>query len=182
MGDNWLKLWLRILKEVPDSRLVLKAFGMADDDINSVVTARLKDLGFPMDRVKMHGAVIGQAEHLGMYGLMDIALDPSPFNGAATTCEALYMGVPVITMAGDRHASRVGVALMDAIARNEWVAKDEDDYVRIAKRLASHPVNLERMRRNQRHTFQSSILMDYQGQASRFGDKIRECWQEYCAK
>lgn len=182
MSDHWLKLWLRILNEVPDSRLVLKAFGMADDDINSMVTARLKDLGFPMDRVKMHGAVMGQAAHLNMYGLMDIALDPSPFNGAATTCEALYMGVPVVTMAGDRHAARVGVALMDAIARNEWVGQDEDDYVRIAKWLASHPANLERMRQNQRHLFQSSILMDYSGQAKRFGDKIRECWREYCAK
>lgn len=182
MSDGWLKVWLRILEEVPDSRLVLKSFGMADDDINPMVKARLKDLGFPLERVKLHGAVMGQAAHLNMYGEMDIALDPHPFNGAATTCEALYMGVPVVTMAGDRHASRVGVALMDAIARKERVAANEEEYVRIAVSLASRPANLERMRASQRATFRASILMDYPGQARRFGDKIRECWKEYCAK
>ena len=182
MSDGWLRLWLKILNTVSNSRLVLKAFGMADDDINPMVKARLTDLGFPMDRVTIHGAVYGTAAHLNMYGLMDIALDPHPFNGAATTCEALYMGVPVVTMAGNRHASRVGAALMDAIGRNEWVAKDEDDYVRIAALLASRPANLERMRAEQRRHFQASILTDYEGQAKRFGDCIRGCWKEYCLK
>lgn len=117
-----------------------------------------------------------------MYGEMDIALDPHPFNGAATTCEALYMGVPVVTMAGDRHASRVGVALLTALGRWEWIAKDEEDYVRIAVSLASSPERLEWMRADQRGRFKESILMDYRGQAERFGNKIRECWREYCAK
>ena len=182
MSDGWLLLWRRILDSVPDSRLVLKAFGMADGDINPMVVYRLKQLGFPMERVKLHGAVTKHNVHFDMYGEMDIALDPHPFNGAATTCEALYMGVPVITMAGDRHAARVGVALLDAIGRREWIAKDEDDYVRIAVLLASRPTNLERMRASQRRSFQGSILMDYPGQAKRFGNCIRQCWQEYCAK
>lgn len=182
MSDRWLGLWREILERVPNSRLLIKTFGMADGDINPMVVARLTDLGFPMERVALHGAVTGHAAHFGMYGLMDIALDPSPFNGAATTCEALYMGVPVITMAGNRHAARVGVALLDAIGRNEWTAKDEEEYVEIAVKLASRPENLERMRALQRRSFQGSILMDYAGQAQRFGDKIRDCWREYCLK
>lgn len=182
MSDHWLLLWKRILETVENSRLVLKAFGMADDDINPMVKARLVDLGFPMERVTLHGAVVSQAAHLNMYGEIDIALDPHPFNGAATTCEALYMGVPVVTMSGDRHAARVGTALMDAMGRNEWVAKNEEEYVEIAVRLASRPATLERMRMAQRASMKGSVLMDYPGQARRFGDCIRSCWREYCAK
>jgi len=182
MSDKWLLLWLEILNRVEKSRLVLKAFGMADDDINPMVKARLTDLGFPMDRVTIHGAVASHVKHFSMYGEMDIALDPHPFNGAATTCEALYMGVPVVTMAGDRHASRVGVALLNAVGRNEWVAKNEEEYVRVAVNLASRPANLERMRSDQRRSFHGSVLMDYKGQAERFGNCIRNCWREHCAK
>lgn len=182
MTDQWLRLWLKILGEVPDSRLVLKAFGMADDDINPMIAARLTDLGFPMERVKVHGAVADHATHFSMYGEMDIALDPSPYNGATTTCEALYMGVPVVTMAGNRATARMGASLLGGLGRSEWVGKDEEEYVRIAVNLSSSPANLGRMRANQRQEFQESVLMDYKGQAERFGSAIRNCWKEWCLK
>lgn len=182
MTDHWLKLWLKILGEVPASRLVLKAFGMADDDINPMIAARLTDLGFPMERVKVHGAVADHATHFSMYGEIDIALDPSPYNGATTTCEALYMGVPVVTMAGNRATARMGASLLGGLGRGEWVGKDEEEYVRIAVNLAANSANLERMRASQRREFQESVLMDHNGQAERFGAAIRKCWKEYCAK
>ena len=76
------------------------------------------------------------AEHLAAYARMDIALDTFPYHGTTTTCEALWMGVPVVSLEGDRHSSRVGVSLLRAVDHGEWIARDGKDYVRIAATLA----------------------------------------------
>ncbi len=82
------------------------------------------------------------ADHIAQYSQLDIALDPAPYNGTTTTCEALWMGVPVVTLAGNRHAGRVGVSLLTNIGVPELIAKDETDYIRIATTLAQDPARL----------------------------------------
>ena len=90
------------------------------------------------------------------------------------------MGVPVITRAGDRHASRVGVSLLGAVGRSEWVARDWDEYVAIAVKLATDRVGLVNLRQSLRGEMQNSALLDHAGQAARFGAALRECWRRWC--
>ena len=101
--------------------------------------------------------------HLGLYGDIDIALDTFPYNGTTTTCEALWMGVPVVTLAGDRHAARVGASLLQQVGATEWIAANESDYVEIACDLAGDEVGLAEGRRHIRDRLCASALMDEVG-------------------
>src|SRR5208283_2084439 len=98
---------------------------------------RLRACGIDPARVDLLDYAPTVADHLSTYNRIDIALDSMPYNGTTTTCEALWMGVPVVTAVGDRHASRVGASLLGAVGHPEWVARDRDDYVRVAADLAS---------------------------------------------
>ena len=115
------------------------------------------------DRVELVGHTKTRFEHLSLYGKVDIALDTFPYNGTTTTCEALWMGVPVITLIGKKHASRVGYSLLTAAGYADWVAKNRKEYLQIAKRLASNPDILAECRINQRGMIRQSILCDANG-------------------
>jgi predicted O-linked N-acetylglucosamine transferase (SPINDLY family) len=112
---------------------------------------------------------------------VDIALDPIPYGGTTTTCEALWMGRPVVSLAGDRHASRVGASLLGAIGRAEWVADDPESYVAIAARLAGDRISLRQESADLRGRLTASPLFDHAGQAGRFGDALRGCWRRWCS-
>jgi len=96
--------WAKLLSRLPQARLILKGISFADADTRASFLARLGDRGVAADRIELATWLPGPAEHLALYHRVDIALDPFPFNGTTTTCEALWMGVPVITLSGDRHA------------------------------------------------------------------------------
>jgi len=100
---------------------------------------------------------------LAAYGRVDIALDTFPYHGTATTCEALWMGVPVITLAGDRHAARVGVSLLTAAGHPEWIAHDWEDYLARAVALAGDPQKLAEGRTGLREDLRRSPLLDHAG-------------------
>ena len=99
LSPGTLRLWARVLAAVPDSRLLIKSHGI---DI-ARWRRRLDEAGLPADRVELRHMVAGTAAHLACYSEIDIALDPHPYNGTTTTCEALWMGVPVVSLCGDRH-------------------------------------------------------------------------------
>jgi predicted O-linked N-acetylglucosamine transferase (SPINDLY family) len=120
--------------------------------------------------------------HLALYHGIDVALDSFPYHGTTTTCEALWMGVPVVTRAGDRHASRVGVSLLHAAGHPEWAAASEDDYVRIAAHLATDVPRLATLRTGLRDELRRGPLLDHAGQAGRFGAALRDCWRAWCAR
>jgi predicted O-linked N-acetylglucosamine transferase (SPINDLY family) len=108
---------------------------------------------------------------------VDVALDTFPYNGTTTTCEALWMGVPVVTLAGDRHASRVGASLGGAAAHADWIAGDWEEYVRKAAALAADRPQLATLRVSLRDDFRRSLLFDHAGQSARFGKALREMWR-----
>jgi len=172
VSDHTLRLWRDLLAAVPDSQLVLKSMGLDPKRW----TERLAAAGLPVDRVRLLAPTKGIAEHLACYGQIDIALDPFPYHGTTTTCEALWMGVPVVTRAGDRHASRVGVSLLHAVGHPEWVASDDADYVARAVALATDHARLAALRAGLRAEMQRSPLLDYAGQAARFGDALEQAW------
>jgi len=176
LNGTTLALWRRVLEAVPGSRLVLKSHGY----LASYWREKLAAAGLETDRVELRPAAPDLVAHLASYADVDIALDPLPYNGTTTTCEALWMGVPVITLLGDRHAGRVGATLLTAIGREEWIAGNADDYVAAAVALASDPVRLESLRSGLRGEMSRSLLLDHSGQAARFGAALRGAWRDRC--
>jgi len=182
VNDATLAGWAGVLVAVPHSRLLLKGHGLDDAALAARLRGRLAALGIDGARVELLGRTPGIAAHLALYARMDVALDTFPYHGTTTTCEALWMGRPVVTLPGDRHASRVGASLLTAAGHPEWIARDWADYARIAADLVRDPARLAATSRTLRAALCASPLMDHAGQGSRFAQAIRECWQAWCAK
>ena len=157
VNDGMLCLWREILAKVPGSRLLLKHQLLGTEEGRAYTLARLRALELPLDRIEMRGYL---ADYLQEYGDMDIALDTSPYPGGLTTCEALYMGVPVVTLSGNRHGARFGVSFLRNVGLGELVADSRENYVAIAVALAGDRDLLVALRQNLRQMMQASPLMD----------------------
>lgn len=154
-----LKLWARVLAAVPDSRLVLKAPSFTDDAAKRIFGERLQALGVDLARVEFRGPV-GLTDMMAEYADIDIALDPVPYNGGTTSLQAMWMGVPVLTKMGEHFVSRMGASFMMAAGLSEWVAKDDDDYVAIAQRMASDRKELLALKKGLREQLQKTSAWD----------------------
>jgi predicted O-linked N-acetylglucosamine transferase (SPINDLY family) len=179
--DETLRDWAQLLQAVPASRLLLKAEGLSEPAVGEPVRARLRAAGIPDERIELLSRTPDTLSHLALYARVDIALDTFPYNGTTTTCEALWMGVPVVTRGGESHAARVGISLLRAVGNSEWGATTSADYINIAKTLAGDPGKLAIIRASLRHRMRASVLLDHAGQASRFGAALRHCWEYWCA-
>ena len=135
---------------MPSARFILKNASLVDP----ATQARYRDLfaahGVAAERVDLVAYVQERGGHLGLYNRIDIALDTFPYNGTTTTCEALWMGVPVVTFRGERHAARVGASLLDAVGLDELVAPSVEAYVALARDLAAQPERLAAISRSLR--------------------------------
>ena len=116
-------------------------------------------------------------EHLKLYNAIDIGLDPFPFNGATTTCEALWMGVPVITLLGDRHVGRVGASILKNVGLTDFIAQDIDGYIELAINMADNINYLQEIRQGLRERMQSSPLCDGNSFASDVENAYQDMWQ-----
>ncbi len=173
-------LWTRLVRAVPESRLVLKSVNFADEALRRDVEQRFRAAGAPEGRVRVLPPAGAVGDHLRQYAEIDVALDPFPYAGTTTTCEALWMGVPVVTLAGDTHASRVGASLLRAAGHPELVAYDAESYVRTASGLAAAPSRLVGLRSGLRASVEASSLRDEAGFCRRFEGALRAMWREYC--
>jgi protein O-GlcNAc transferase len=171
-----VRAWSRILSSVSGSRLFLKARQLADERIREELIAQFSAQGIIADRLRLSPTIVSQAEHLGAYSRVDIGLDTFPYNGTTTTCEALWMGVPVISLAGSCHAGRVGSSLLQAVALDELIAPDEDSYVCRAVALAQDRDGLERFRAGLRERMRRSELCDGPAFAAAMENVYREMW------
>ncbi|MBL9000371.1 MAG: tetratricopeptide repeat protein [Phycisphaerae bacterium] len=174
LNNRTISLWARVLLAVPGSRLYLKSRGLDEAGFAHDLRSRFAGAGVDPSRVMLAGYVRDVDGHLGAYRALDIALDPAPYNGTTTTCEALWMGVPVITVAGDRHASRVGASLLRAIGLPELVASTEDELVSAAADLAGEMTRLVRLRETMRERMRSSPLCDGPAFCGRFLAAVHE--------
>ena len=181
IGTECAALWARVLRAVPGSRLLMKSQTLADPAVQEAIRRRLADGGIAEDRVELIAQSSTRAEHLALYGRVHVALDSVPYNGTTTTCEALWMGVPVVALRGDRHASRVSASLLSAAGHPEWVAEDADGFVRIASALVADMPRLASIRTSLRDGLRASPLLDAKAYAQRFHAAIRGCWREWCA-
>jgi predicted O-linked N-acetylglucosamine transferase (SPINDLY family) len=155
-----LGLWARILQRVPDARLLLKSNGLDEPALAADLRQRFAALGGDPDRLDLQGQQPTLERHLACYGEVDIALDTTPYAGTTTTCEALWMGVPVVSLAGACHAARVGASLLASIGRPDWVAATSDAYVDIATALAADRERLRQLRASLRQELATSPLTD----------------------
>jgi FkbM family methyltransferase len=144
--------------------------------------AACEKCGIPADRVEMRGWEMSSVSHLDWYNQVDVALDPFPYNGTTTTCEALWMGVPVITLEGQIHASRVGASLLTQVGHTEWVAKSENEYVDKAVALAQDTEKLTQIRTTLRDELKNSPLHDAKAFTKGFEASLRQMWKTWCEK
>jgi predicted O-linked N-acetylglucosamine transferase (SPINDLY family) len=177
ISDATLALWARVLAATPDSRLLLKGHGLDSAELAPLLAEKLARLEVAPDRVELLGRTPNIASHLATYARVDVALDAFPYHGTTTTCEALWMGVPVVTLLGDRHAARVGASLLTAAGHPEWIAHSTDEYVALATRLAAAPEIRAALRRTLRADLRRGPLLDHAAQAKRFGDALLACWE-----
>ena len=167
-----LQLWRDVLRAVPGSYLLLKTQAFMQAAVREGIAAHFEAQGIARERIELRTFTEGVEAHLDAYGDVDIALDTFPFNGATTTCEALWMGVPVVTLAGATHPSRMGASILYAAGLSRLVAADDAGYVGIAASLANDLPALSRMRADMRAQLQASRLMDKPGFARDFQDAI----------
>jgi predicted O-linked N-acetylglucosamine transferase (SPINDLY family) len=133
------------------------------------------------ERIELVPMLADTAAHLGLYDRIDIALDPFPYNGTTTTCEASWMGVPVITLRGDRHAGRVGASLLTQLGLTELIADSVEEYVEIAVALAVDQARLGELHRSLRPRLATSPLGDAAAFARKIESAYRAMWQRWCA-
>lgn len=161
LNSEVIALWSEILRALPDSRLILRARFLDDADTRQTMAARWHAADAPLDRIQMYGQV-SHAQLLAAYADIDLALDPFPFGGGMTTLEALWMGVPVLTMLGDRPAGRQSASFLQALDLPNFVACDQAEYVQRAIEIATD-AGLALIRENLRQRMQNSALCDAQG-------------------
>ncbi|WP_292908950.1 tetratricopeptide repeat protein [Niveispirillum sp.] len=172
-------LWSTLLKRVPTARLTLKSRSFADPTTLARYRNQFRDAGITDERVDLLPQIPDQSDHLRAYDRLDIALDPFPYNGTTTSCEALWMGVPVVTLLGTHHVARVTASLLHRIGLDDLVAPDMAAYVDIAARLASDLDRLETLRRTLRPLMQASPLCDPYGFAAQVEQAYRQMWRDW---
>lgn len=158
-----LNLWADILNAVPDSRLYLKAEAFSHNETRERLYGFMAGKGIEPHRLQLEQFTPAVASHLQQYNNIDIALDTWPYNGTTTTCEAFWMGVPVITLAGEHHISRVGLSFLKAVGLPELVTDSAEEYVACAVNLAGNRQRLQDLKAGLRQWMTASPLMDTAG-------------------
>jgi predicted O-linked N-acetylglucosamine transferase (SPINDLY family) len=179
ISDVAIGLWSRILGRTPRSRLLLKYWGLHAASVQAWFRSRFAEQGVDAERVEFEGWS-ARGELLGRYGQVDLALDPFPHSGGATTCDALWMGVPVITLPGETFASRQTLSYVSTVGLTETVARDRDEYVEIAVRLANDLPRLAEIRAALRDQMAGSPLCGGKRFAENLATLLRGVWREWC--
>ena len=158
VNDLVIEIWVEILKQLPEARLLLKAHNLNNAEIIETYQQKFNRRGIGADQLHLMNT-IDVGEHQNLYNHVDIALDPFPYNGTTTTCDALWMGVPVLVLAGDRHAGRVGVSILTQVGLTDWIAEDEEDYINKAVQFAEDDALLRYLKLTMRRKLWNSPLM-----------------------
>jgi predicted O-linked N-acetylglucosamine transferase (SPINDLY family) len=172
-----LALWAAVLRALPSSRLRLQDKQLADASMRAQLGARLQQAGIAAERVSMHGPQ-PRAAYLASHGEVDLILDTFPFPGGTTTCEALVMGVPTVTLAGDRLIGRQGASLLTAAGLADWIARTPEQFVQIAVARATDLPTLAQLRSNLRNVVLASPLFDAPRFARHITDALWGIWRQ----
>jgi protein O-GlcNAc transferase len=173
--------WARILKAVPNSRFFIKCKQMRDERVQARLRADFARHGIDPARIEMTAFVPSVREHLEKYAGVDLALDTFPYNGTTTTCESLYMGVPVLTIRGSNHRGRVGLSLLTAMGlADEFAVASVEDYVARAIAFGKNPARLAEIRPTLRPAMERSPLRDEVRFTRTLEETYRAVWRRWC--
>lgn len=178
LSPETVETWCRVLNAVPDSRLLVKVQAMSAqlyDALRNQFTLH----GLDPARIDVAPWARAAGEHARMYCLIDIALDAFPYNGTTTTCEAAWMGVPTVALAGDTHRARVGVTINTALGLPELIAADATQYVQIASDLANDRARLRTLKLGMRDRMKRSALRDEKTYAREWEHLLHELWKRH---
>jgi predicted O-linked N-acetylglucosamine transferase (SPINDLY family) len=177
-----IDLWSGVLLAVPDSCLLLKGHATPGGIGDRELRAHFQRRGVDPSRIEIMARTKTLDEHLRAYDRLDIALDTFPYNGTTTTCEALFMGVPVVTLSGDLHVSRVSSSLLTAVGAPELIATTDTLFVNNAQDLAQSPHRITDYHATLRARLLASPLCDAPAFAARFAHTLRAMWADACAR
>ena len=174
-------LWAQVMAAVPGSRLLLKSHGLEDIATRTHLARLFTAAGVAEDRLDMRGAS-PYGEYLKTYGEIDIALDPFPHTGGTTTFETLWMGVPVVTLAGGTMVARSSTEILSALGLGDLIAATADAYVDLAVALAGEPARLASYRKNMRDQMKASTICRPDAFTRDLESAYRDMWRRWCAK
>ncbi len=177
--DEMVRLWAEICDRVAGSRLMLKSRLFGDPKAKAHLMKRFCEVGLKAERLELVSWTQSRNTHLEFHREIDIALDPSPYNGTTTTCDALWMGVPVVTLVGEVHASRVGTSLLQSVGLSDLVTYNPRDYVERAVELARDVPRRRSLRTELRGRVQSSALGDPLRFVPSFEAQLQFAWRQY---
>jgi len=182
VSEPTIELWARLLREMPTARLLMKSQGLN----NPKTVGRLRDqfvrAGVDAGRIELFGAGLSKEQHMGLYNRVDLGLDPFPYNGTTTTCDALWMGVPVVTLAGKTHVARVGVSLVSHLGFPGWGVETLDAYVAKCRELAGDLPGLAAVRSGLREQMRLSPLCDAVEFVGNLESVYRGMWERWCGQ
>lgn len=181
MNDAVVSLWADVLKHVSGSRLFLKAPQLKDPEVQTQTTARFAAHGIGAERLLLEGPSPRQ-EYLQAYARVDIALDPFPYPGGATSVDTLWMGVPVLTLRGKRFLAHLGESVAHNACMPEWIATDHADLIRKAIAFAADLPALAALRGGLRERLRGSPLLDTKAFAHGFEVSLHDMWQRHAQK
>ena len=179
ISDEAATLWARILHAVPNSRLLIKHFGLDNSGLRAAQLGKFTKEGISPDRIGLLGSTSRQ-DHLAAFKEVDISLDPFPHNGGISTLESLQMGVPVIALLGNAVTSRAAGSILASAGLSDWVAENPDAYLGIAERFAAMPARLKALRREIPARIAASAIGNGAIYASAIEAAYRTIWEEYC--
>jgi len=179
VSPDTIALWSKALKRLPQAQLLLKAKQLSDPDSSTRIHQAFADHGITPDRVRLHSRTASLDAHLSMYGEMDIALDTIPRTGGTTTMEALWMGVPVVTLAGARYIERLSASMLAAADLDEFICNDEEEYIDRITELAANMDKRRQLRASLREQLSQSPLCDARDLTGRIETAYRAMWRRY---
>lgn len=180
LGSRSIDLWSQLLKRVPRSRLILKHKSLSVLNNREYLRSCFAMHGIQAHRIELRDATPGHVAHLATYGDIDVALDPLAYNGTTTSCDALVMGVPILTMPGETHASRVTSSLLTRLGLTGWIAESEEQFLQIGQYAAQNMDSLKNVRMGLREKFRNSPLGKGEVIARDMEAAYREMWTGYC--
>ena len=180
MNDNVISVWATILREVKHSKLLLKARPFIDSVTCKQFTKKFQQKGVSQDQLIFKSYDDSIKSHLKGYHHIDLALDPFPYHGTTTTCDALWMGVPVISLCGECHATRVGATLLSSIGMHDFIAHSEQEYIAKTVSICQNKQLLKAVRCKLRSLMQESDLMNAKGLTQNLESIYRKIWSDLC--
>ena len=182
VSDPTIEVWAQLLREMPTARLLMKSQGLGNPQTAGRLRDRLVRAGVRAEQIELRGAGLSKEQHMGLYHRVDVSLDPFPYNGTTTTCDALWMGVPVVTLAGKTHVARVGLDLVTHLGFPEWGVATRDAYVAKCRELTSDLPTLAGLRLGLREQMRRSPICDGPQFISGLEAAFRSMWRQWCER